>query len=151
MLYAQTGKALLVSREAHGGQTRRSGMELYYKHTGRVADEVHRYHGSIDAINAAFLHDVLEDTDYPEADLDRLFSARTMALVRLLTKQPGDTDAVYQSRILESGDYELMLIKFCDLTDNLMLDFRFLWEGWEERQQVYLTFRAALAKRMAAL
>ncbi len=111
---------------------------------------MHRYHGSIDAINAAFLHDVLEDTDYPEAELDRLFSARTMALVRLLTKQPGDTDAVYQSRILESGDYELMLIKFCDLSDNLMLDFRFLWDGWEERQQVYLTFRAALAKRLAA-
>ena len=43
-----------------------------------------------------------------------------------------------------------MLIKFCDLSDNLMLDFRFLWEGWEERQQVYLTFRAALAKRLAA-
>lgn len=58
-----------ISREAHEGQVRKSDGSPYIAHPLAVA-EILKAHGFSDVVIAAgLLHDVLEDTDVPEATL----------------------------------------------------------------------------------
>lgn len=149
---AMTYLALLHAQEAHKGQTRRNGMEPYFEHARRVAEAVSGYGCSEDAIAAAFLHDVIEDTKYTYKDLrDIGFSDQTIWYVRALTRGGQENKEAYENRIIESDDRELMIIKFCDLCDNMQLDLNYLWEGWEEAQLRYARLRMILGRRIIAL
>lgn len=83
------GRMAAISREAHEGQTRRGSNDAYANHPSRVADEARAAGLSVEAQAAAFLHDVVEDCagwTY-ERLADRGATPRTIALVRLLTKE----------------------------------------------------------------
>jgi (p)ppGpp synthase/HD superfamily hydrolase len=54
--------ALLFAAKAHGEQKRRYTGEPYICHLISVASTVARFGGSTVAVEAALLHDVLEDT-----------------------------------------------------------------------------------------
>lgn len=63
-----------LARKAHDGQTRRDKKTPYFDHVEDVAKRVERYCESVSLkkdvlVSAAYLHDVLEDTDYDENDV----------------------------------------------------------------------------------
>ena len=107
------------------GQYRADGVTPYYKHPERVAAltrEFHDYlpgHGD-DREVAAFLHDVLEDTNLTREHLLGLgITDRQLDIVERLTKErPNDPGtAEYYQRISESDD--ALVVKCADRCANL--------------------------------
>jgi GTP pyrophosphokinase len=79
-------KAFDIAVEAHAPQRRKSG-EAYIFHPIAVAKIVAKQIGlDATAIAAALLHDVVEDTDYTLADIERLFNVTIARIVDGLTK-----------------------------------------------------------------
>ncbi len=79
-------KAFDLAVEAHAPQRRKSG-EAYIFHPIAVARIVAKQIGlDATAIAAALLHDVVEDTDYTLADIERLFNKNVARIVDGLTK-----------------------------------------------------------------
>ena len=70
VLAERLDRALARADEFHGGQVRKTG-EVYIWHTVRTAMEVSRFGRIIDwaSVEAALLHDTLEDTVYPYPEL----------------------------------------------------------------------------------
>lgn len=81
----QIMKAFTLADKAHEGQFRASG-EPYIMHPLAVAEIL--AHLQIDHITliAALLHDVVEDTEYTKADIEKLFGAEVAFLVDGVTK-----------------------------------------------------------------
>lgn len=78
-------KALKLSMTAHAGQKDKAG-EDYFFHPLTVALTVARNGGTDECIEAALLHDVVEDTDYTLNDLSDLgFDKSVIDALALLT------------------------------------------------------------------
>lgn len=71
--------------EKHNGQLRKSG-EPYYHHLVEVAYIVAKLHAGPATIIAAFLHDVVEDTDVTVEEIARRWGSEVAMLVDSLTK-----------------------------------------------------------------
>lgn len=120
-------KAAWFAGTAHTGQTRKGLPDPYVRHVERVARAAAEAGLSQDAIDAAYLHDVVEDTAVDFAALDDAgFSARTVTLVRLLTKwwtnrMPADVQRQEKMRYYATimADDEALALKLLDRADNL--------------------------------
>jgi len=78
-------KAARFAQQQHEGQTRKGG-EPYINHPMRVAGIVTMCeHTTEDMIAAAWLHDVVEDTEVTDVELRRLFNENIANLVYHLT------------------------------------------------------------------
>lgn len=109
--------AYLIASRAHRGQTRWDGSP-YFAHPMRVAAVVRLGGGTPDEVAAAYLHDVLEDTDTTAADLRAAgFSVRVVAIVEALTRREGETYAAFIDRV--AADPSAARIKRADIGDNL--------------------------------
>ena len=71
--------------EKHNGQLRKSG-EPYYHHLIEVAYIIASLHAGPNTIIAAFLHDVVEDTDTSIDDIKKIWGEEVASLVDALTK-----------------------------------------------------------------
>lgn len=105
-----------IARKAHYGQFRRDGITPYITHPEAVAESLEGEHP--DVIAAAWLHDVLEDTDTTMQDL--LLSGLPGSVVEAvvsLTKKRGDTYEAYLWRV---GMNEIARkVKTADIQHNL--------------------------------
>ncbi len=113
-------RALAKAEALHAGQRRKTGEE-YIWHPVRTAMEVSRYGRIVDwaSVEAALLHDTVEDTDYREEDLRREFP-EAAPLVEALTKIKDSRILTYQrlfSYVLQ--DIRVLLVKLADRLDNL--------------------------------
>ena len=89
-------KALRVATKAHKGQSRKSGGE-YIDHPKEVARFVKQFKKSNNLsalIQAAYLHDTLEDTDTTYADLVKQFGGLVADMVQQLTTDKKASDAI---------------------------------------------------------
>lgn len=124
-------------RKAHDGQFRKGG-EFYYFHPYRVAfDCIDFGYNDIDVINAALLHDVLEDT----STTIETYNERVQDIVKALTKPPVTAGNRKQRHILyfnqlSNGPQEACFIKLVDILDNAKTiacvhsaDFVKLWKS----------------------
>ncbi|MER6538200.1 HD domain-containing protein [Streptomyces sp900105755] len=105
-----------LARDAHAAQTDKAGRP-YAEHLAAVADGVRARGGDPDQIAAAWLHDAVEDHALTEEWLDTApLSPRTKAVVRALTKQPGESPESYARRVLATPG--ALLVKEADLAHN---------------------------------
>lgn len=121
-------RAFKFARDAHRGVRRRSG-EPYILHPIAVAKIVSQEMGlGSTSICAAFLHDVVEDTDYTVEDIERQFGPKIAQLVAGLTKISGgifgsqaSMQAVNFRKLLltMSEDIRVVLIKMADRLHNM--------------------------------
>ncbi|MFR9593350.1 MAG: HD domain-containing protein, partial [Rikenellaceae bacterium] len=120
-------RAYFLAKEAHQGVRRRSG-EPYLLHPIAVAHIVLDEIGlGVKSVVASLLHDVVEDTDYTVADIERIFGAKIAYMVDGLTKMAGvfaaDTSeqAEYFRKVLLtlSDDVRVILIKIADRLHNM--------------------------------
>lgn len=84
------GKALIekaynFAQKAHGGQLRKSG-ESYFSHVFATAFNLADLGMSPTVICAGFLHDVLEDTETTEEEMEKEFGKEIVLLVKGVTK-----------------------------------------------------------------
>jgi len=107
-------KAILIATNAHAGQFDKGGRP-YILHPLAV---MYILNTEIEELNsAAVLHDVIEDTKVTYADLRAAgINESVIAIVRILTKVPGETYDEYKARVMESPD--AMRVKLADLTHN---------------------------------
>ena len=121
-------RAFKFAKEAHAGVRRRSG-EPYILHPIAVAKIASQEIGlGSTSICAAFLHDVVEDTDYTVEDIRRNFGDKIAQLVEGLTKISGgifgDKASMqaenYRKLLLTmSEDIRVVLIKMADRLHNM--------------------------------
>lgn len=103
--------ALLVAEKAHEGQTDKAGVD-YIEHPIKVASLVE---GESEKV-CALLHDVMEDTEFPESALRILFGDEIVDTLLLLTHRDGESYEEYIEKISKS---ELATkVKIADLTHN---------------------------------
>ncbi len=113
-------RALERAAQLHEGQRRKTGEE-YIWHTVRTAMEVSRFGRIIDwaSVEAALLHDTLEDTPYEYRDLQGEFPDAAN-LVLALTKIKDSRVHTYQKLFrFVLQDIRVLLVKLADRLDNL--------------------------------
>lgn len=115
------------ARNAHEGVRRKSG-EPYITHPLSVALIVVDEMGlGVKSVQAALLHDVVEDTDYTLEDLSFRFGAKVSSMVDGLTKLSGvfDNNSSEQAENFKrmlltlSDDVRVILIKIADRLHNM--------------------------------
>ena len=121
---AREDRALFYAKHAHGEQKRRHTEEPYWHHPLRVANMVKATpRSTIEMVEAAYLHDVLEDTDVTEAELRLLFSPVTVDYVVWLTDPPKEAGnrakrkAMTIERLARAPN-PVKTIKLADILDN---------------------------------
>lgn len=117
-------RARLFATAAHAavGQKRKYTFEDYIVHPLEVARLVDEAGGTTPMIAAAYLHDVLEDTQVTEFTLRREFGDATTDLVVWLTKVevPGNRAVRKAAELkrLDKAPAEAQTIKYADLISN---------------------------------
>ena len=157
-------QALERARDAHVGQARASG-EPYLTHCLAVAEIVHHLHLDPEAVAAALLHDVVEDTDITLEAIGQEFGDGVASLVDGVTKmghlgemrEPVSGKVVASSQQAESvrklllamaEDVRVVLIKLSDRLHN-MRTLRYLNELRQRRiARETLEIYAPLANRL---
>ena len=81
-------KALEFAALKHSGQYRKGGLP-YITHPIAVSEMLKEQGFGIDYRIAGLFHDLLEDTDATEVELQALSNMEVAEAVKLLTKQPG--------------------------------------------------------------
>ena len=110
-------RAKALAKEMFQGKTDKSGVDYFEGHLSSVAMLVESYEEK----TVAYLHDILEDTDYPEDELRKEFGDRITDAVYLLTHR-GELDEKgyleYIKRLKASGNGLAIKVKVADLTNN---------------------------------
>ena len=119
-----------LAKKLHDGMTDKYGNPYFY-HLERVANRVREMeYNMVDETSeinlylvAAYLHDVIEDTDYLIGDLIDEFGETIAEAVKLLTRNKEETYADYVVGIKNSVFLEgkiARVVKLADLFDHLM-------------------------------
>ena len=113
--YQVAERALGFAIVKHHGQVRKITNEPYVNHPKRVAecflDDKTKA--------AAYLHDVLEDTDTTEDVLLMLFPDYVVETVKILTKKKDENYFDFIMRIKNGSNLDALMIKLADINDNL--------------------------------
>lgn len=114
-------RALAFARARHGSQFRRGSDTPYWVHLVRVAMELARWgETSPVLLQAALLHDTVEDTTTTVGEIRTGFGPEVADLVDWLTA-PEDAEAQreYYARLQAGAPFEAQLLKLADRVDNL--------------------------------
>ena len=112
---------------AHSGQTRLSG-EPYISHPVAVAQILANMHMDSQAITAAVLHDVIEDTETPIDELEEQFGAEVTTLVDGVSKldqmhftnrAEAQAESFRKMMLAMIGDIRVILVKLADRLHNM--------------------------------
>ena len=104
-----------IARYAHEGQYDKGGNP-YVAHPEFVASQV----TSTEEKVVAWLHDVLEDTDFDKEELRRIFGDDVMAALDCVTRRNCESWDEYIERV--SGNPIAVRVKMADLTHNMKLE-----------------------------
>ncbi len=120
--------ALDFATRAHGDQKRKYRDELFIEHIKRVADLIKSIPHTSEMIQAAYLHDVVEDTPISLKEIKKRFGSSVAGLVAELTdeftkeKYPHLNRRwrkVKETRRIAGISYGAKTIKLADIIDNL--------------------------------
>ena len=120
-------RAFSVAKEAHEGQFRLSG-EPYIIHPCHVVNILLDLGMDWQSVAAGFLHDVLEDTDYPREKMNEIFGAEVVSLVEGLTKinklhfkseVQAEAENLRKMLLAMAKDLRVIIIKLADRLHNM--------------------------------
>jgi GTP pyrophosphokinase len=120
-------RAYEYGASAHDGQTRKTG-EPYITHPVAVAQELGRMHLDVEAIVAALLHDVVEDTDVSLDDLKENFGEQVAALVdgvskldqiQFRSRAEAQAESFRKMMLAMIEDIRVILVKLADRLHNM--------------------------------
>lgn len=119
-------RALAFAKERHKDQTRKYNKEPYINHCIAVAELVKEsFLWSEEMVAAAYLHDVIEDTNTTKEELEKEFGNEVASLVDMLTNVSTLKDgcreirkAIERHHISRACD-DAKTIKLADIIDNV--------------------------------
>jgi GTP pyrophosphokinase len=124
---AQLENAYHFSEQAHQGQFRGSG-EPYISHPLAVANILAKWHLDSQALTAALLHDVMEDTSVSKTDISKRFGRPVAELVdgvskldkiEFQTHEDAQAENFRKMLLAMARDVRVMLIKLADRLHNM--------------------------------
>ncbi|MPZ45196.1 MAG: RelA/SpoT family protein [Betaproteobacteria bacterium] len=124
---AQLESAYQFSEQAHQGQFRGSG-EPYISHPLAVANILAKWHLDSQALTAALLHDVMEDTNVSKSDISQRFGRPVAELVdgvskldkiEFQTHEDAQAENFRKMLLAMARDVRVMLIKLADRLHNM--------------------------------
>jgi len=124
---AQVESAYQFSQTAHEGQFRKSG-EPYISHPLAVANILAQWHLDSQALTAALLHDVMEDTSVTKAEISRTFGKPVADLVdgvskldkiEFETQEKAQAENFRKMLLAMARDVRVILIKLADRLHNM--------------------------------
>ena len=124
---SQLESAYHFSKAAHAGQYRKSG-EPYISHPLAVADILAQWHMDPQALTAALLHDVTEDTAVTKTEISRNFGKRVAELVDGVSKldriefethEKAQAENFRKMLLAMARDVRVILIKLADRLHNM--------------------------------
>lgn len=155
-------RAFILANSAHGGQTRASG-EPYITHTMAVAEILVKLHLDPEAVAAAILHDVVEDTPVTLAEVEKEFGKPVAKLVDGVTKlafieqkdlaergtrEHLQAESLRKLLLAMAEDVRVVLIKLADRLHN-MRTLKYLSEDKQRRvARETMDIYAPLANRL---
>jgi len=106
------------ARAAHEGQVRNDGVRVI-DHVAGVARNLLRF-GPADAElrAAATLHDVVENTPVPLAEIEERFGTRVAGMVDAVTNRPEEDAEASALRARDAGE-DALLLRLCDRLDGV--------------------------------
>lgn len=150
------GRAYLVAKEGHAGQTRASG-EPYINHPLNVAAILTELQLDDTTIAAALLHDVVEDTLFTLDEIEDMFGSEIALLIdgvtkigqiAFKTKEQQQIEAYRKLIIATAKDLRVILIKLADRLHN-MRTLKFMREDKRKRTaKETMELYAPLANRL---
>lgn len=120
-------EAYLLSKNAHKGQKRRSGDD-YITHPVSVACIAAKFHLDASSIQAALLHDVVEDTSVTINEIEEKFNPQVAQLVEGLSKLDkinfnnathAQAENFRKMLLAMSQDVRVILVKLADRLHNM--------------------------------
>lgn len=116
-------RAKQLATERHEGQFRKGAEKLpYIVHCEEVAGLVERHGGNEDAIAAAWLHDVIEDTKTTLEEVEALFGGAVASIVDEVTDDPDHSKEDARAEQIRSAPFKSVsaaLVKAADQTSNM--------------------------------
>ena len=128
------------ANEKHEGQYRKSG-EAYIYHPMNVALILISIYADYETISAGLMHDVLEDCDCTEEEMEEVFGKEITKLVQGVTKLSKINFSTENEYLIDyykkiivgmSEDVRVIIVKLADRLHNM----RTLWAIPEDRQKV---------------
>lgn len=112
------GRARDFAIEAHKGQVDKNGLDYFTSHVEPVAHRVRNLGGEEIQVAAAYLHDVVEDTNATVGDIvDNVRSIRVGHLVGVLTRKDRESYPNFIYRVCRQ--HNAIIIKIADVMSNL--------------------------------
>ncbi|MFZ2205365.1 MAG: RelA/SpoT family protein [Minisyncoccia bacterium] len=119
-------KAYEFAKKAHEGQKRMSG-EPYFIHVFETAKIIAKLGMDAQTIAAGLVHDVLEDTQIKEAEMEKEFGKDVVFLVKGVTKlgtlkyrgHERHVESLRKFFVAMANDLRVVIIKFADRMHNL--------------------------------
>jgi len=120
------------ARVSHGNQLDDSGKNYFQAHVLQTVSLVKQLTTDEDIISAAYMHDLIEDTDVTFEEIQRRFGLRTADIVNEVTHE-GEKDN-YGRYFPRLHTKEGIMLKLCDRASNVSR-----MDSWsKERQEHYL-------------
>ncbi len=123
----QVMRAYEFGADAHEGQSRKSG-EPYITHPVAVAQELAGMHLDVQAITAAILHDVVEDTEASLGDIEEQFGHEVAQLVdgvskldqiQFRSRAEAQAESFRKMMMAMIEDIRVILVKLADRLHNM--------------------------------
>ena len=142
-------KALDLATERHAHLTLyNAARSPAIIHIAEVADYVERHGGSEEMVAAAWLHDIVEDTDVTLEQIEEWFGPAISIIVDGLTDPPhfaplplDQRKSMQAARLMGKSD-DIKLIKICDQLSNVLRVTNDPPTDWDEKTQ-FLYIRGA--------
>ena len=146
---ARINNAAYFARKAHNGQTRKGSEIPFFVHPMKVANTVQIMGGTIPQIQAAFLHDTVEDTDTKLIDIRKNFTEEVEGLVAALSEDKSlptwhERKVDYYEKISAADSRDAILISLADKMDNLNDTY---YEWCVKGEEVFEKFNAPKEKQ----
>ncbi len=123
-------KAVRIAAIAHKNQLRKIGNLPYIVHPFMVALKLARYGFSDAVISAALVHDVLEDTNYPEDEIKKELGNKVFKIVKSVTHDnslPWEEKKKKYIESVKNGSKEAKAVALADKIHNLeslLIDYK---------------------------
>lgn len=119
-----------IAKKAHMGQKRWDGSDYFENHIEKVVENLYEMRFSLPEqfqmqhlfeclVCAAYLHDVVEDSNVSIEDLEKDFSVYVIDILKDVTKNKGETYFDFIMRIHGSSCYGSRIVKIADLKSNM--------------------------------
>ncbi len=150
-------RAYIYSAKAHAGQVRLSG-EPYLSHPLEVAGMLADMKLDSVSVASALLHDVVEDTEATEEEIEKIFGPEVLHIVAGVTKlsklnfssaQVREAESIRKMLLAMSNDIRVILIKLADRLHNMRtLQFHKSEDKRRKIAQETLDIYAPIASRL---